>query len=60
MGNILSFMQLVKLKTRGGKGLHSNKFLKSTCSELGTNPVRFERAKHIYPLQPSNLCWLQG
>lgn len=58
MGNILSFMQLVKLKTCGGKGLRGNKFLRSTCSELATNPVYFERAKHTYPLQPNDLCWL--
>lgn len=58
MGNILSFMQLVKLKTCGGKGLCGNKFLRSTCSELATNPVYFERAKHTYPLQPNDLCWL--
>lgn len=38
IGNILSFMQLVKLNTCGGKGLHGNKFPKSTCSKLATNP----------------------
>lgn len=39
MGNILSFMQLVKLKTCGSKGLCGNKFLQSICSELARNPV---------------------